>query len=77
MTRKIVHEGQKANQRQSKSRDAPGCGGSWYRYLCKDVDEAFIDVGTLRKTISGIADELGLWVGASRVHIPSAIGKAS
>ena len=36
--------------------------------ICADVDEAFVDVGTLRKTISGIADELGLWVGASGTH---------
>jgi len=36
--------------------------------ICADVDEAFMDVGTLRKTISGIADELGLWVGASGTH---------
>ena len=27
-----------------------------------------MDVGTLRRTISGIADELGLWVGASGTH---------
>ncbi|MFZ1527829.1 MAG: carboxylate-amine ligase [Ferruginibacter sp.] len=36
--------------------------------ICADVDEAFIDVGTLRKTISGIAGDLGLWVGASGTH---------
>jgi carboxylate-amine ligase len=36
--------------------------------ICADVDEAFIDVGTLRKTISGIADDLGLWIGASGTH---------
>ena len=36
--------------------------------ICADVDEAFMDVGTLRKTISGIADELGLWIGASGTH---------
>jgi carboxylate-amine ligase len=36
--------------------------------ICADVDEAFMDVGTLRKTISGIADDLGLWVGASGTH---------
>ncbi len=36
--------------------------------ICADVDEAFIDVATLRKTISGIADSLGLWVGASGTH---------
>jgi carboxylate-amine ligase len=36
--------------------------------ICADVDEAFMDVATLRKTISGIADELGLWIGASGTH---------
>ncbi len=36
--------------------------------ICNDVDEAFLDVATLRKTISGIADNLGLWVGASGTH---------
>ena len=36
--------------------------------ICADVDEAFVDVGTLRKTISNIAGELGLWVGASGTH---------
>lgn len=36
--------------------------------ICQDIDEAFVDVATLRKTISGIADSLGLWVGASGTH---------
>ena len=36
--------------------------------ICKDADEAFMDVGTLRKTISSIANDLGLWVGASGTH---------
>ncbi len=36
--------------------------------ICADVDEAFVDVGTLRKTISGIAGDLGLWIGASGTH---------
>ncbi len=36
--------------------------------ICADVDEAFMDVGTLRKTISGIAGELDLWIGASGTH---------
>lgn len=36
--------------------------------ICADVDEAFMDVATLRKTISGIGDELGLWIGASGTH---------
>jgi carboxylate-amine ligase len=36
--------------------------------ICQNIDEAFVDVATLRKTISGIADGLGLWVGASGTH---------
>jgi glutamate---cysteine ligase / carboxylate-amine ligase len=36
--------------------------------ICQDIDEAFVDVATLRKTISAIADGLGLWVGASGTH---------
>jgi carboxylate-amine ligase len=36
--------------------------------ICQDIDEAFIDVATLRKMISSIAEELGLWVGASGTH---------
>ncbi len=36
--------------------------------ICADVDEAFVDVSTLRKTISAIAGDLGLWIGASGTH---------
>ena len=36
--------------------------------ICQNIDEAFVDVATLRKTISAIADSLGLWVGASGTH---------
>jgi glutamate---cysteine ligase / carboxylate-amine ligase len=36
--------------------------------ICQDIDEAFMDVATLRKTISAIAGDLGLWVGASGTH---------
>src|SRR6516225_2347850 len=36
--------------------------------ICQNVDEAFSDVATLRKTIAQIASELGLWVGASGTH---------
>lgn len=36
--------------------------------ICQNVDEAFQDVSTLRKTISHIAQSLGLWVGASGTH---------
>ncbi|MBI1782335.1 MAG: carboxylate-amine ligase [Sphingobacteriales bacterium] len=36
--------------------------------ICQDIDEAWNDVSTLRKTISGIADSLGLWTAASGTH---------
>jgi glutamate---cysteine ligase / carboxylate-amine ligase len=36
--------------------------------ICKDVEEAYKDVATLRQTISHIAGDLGLWVGASGTH---------
>lgn len=36
--------------------------------ICQNIDEAFQDVSTLRKTISHIAGDLGLWVGASGTH---------
>ncbi len=36
--------------------------------ICQDVDEAFMDVSTLRKTISSIANNLGLKIGASGTH---------
>lgn len=36
--------------------------------ICQDIDEAWNDVSTLRKTISGIADSIGLWTAASGTH---------
>ncbi|MFY8128761.1 MAG: carboxylate-amine ligase [Chitinophagaceae bacterium] len=36
--------------------------------ICKDVEEAYKDVATLRSTISGIAGSLGLAMGASGTH---------
>ncbi len=36
--------------------------------ICRDITEAYQDVSTLRKTISQIASEQGLWVGASGTH---------
>lgn len=36
--------------------------------ICQDVDEALKDVATLRGTISQIAGDLGLWMGASGTH---------
>ncbi len=36
--------------------------------ICQNIDEAYMDVATLRKTISNIAGELGFWLGASGTH---------
>lgn len=36
--------------------------------ICQNIDEAYMDVATLRKTINNIAGGLGLWVGASGTH---------
>lgn len=36
--------------------------------ICANVDEAYKDVSYLRKTVAGIAEDLGLWVGAAGTH---------
>ncbi|MFY7900572.1 MAG: carboxylate-amine ligase [Chitinophagaceae bacterium] len=36
--------------------------------ICKDINEAFKDVASLRGNIAEIAGNLGLWVGASGTH---------
>ncbi len=36
--------------------------------ICKDIEEAFNDVASLRGNIAQIAGDLGLWVGASGTH---------
>jgi carboxylate-amine ligase len=36
--------------------------------VCKNVDEALLDVASLRGNIAQIAGDLGLWVGASGTH---------
>ncbi|HVZ55823.1 MAG TPA: carboxylate-amine ligase [Chitinophagaceae bacterium] len=36
--------------------------------ICQDVDEAYQDVATLRRTIAGIAGQLGFAMGASGTH---------
>ncbi len=36
--------------------------------ICHNIDDAFEDVATLRKTISGIAENLGFSMGASGTH---------
>jgi len=36
--------------------------------ICQNIDEAYNDVSTLRKTITQIAGDLGLWIAASGTH---------
>ena len=36
--------------------------------VCQNIDEAYLDVANLRKTISNIAGDLGLGIGASGTH---------
>jgi glutamate---cysteine ligase / carboxylate-amine ligase len=64
---KIVHEGQKIIKDKVKA-EMHQAVVEVGTDICQDVEEAYKDVSLLRKTISGIADSLGLWVGASGTH---------
>ncbi|MBL0334057.1 MAG: carboxylate-amine ligase [Chitinophagaceae bacterium] len=64
---KIVHEGQKVIKDKVKA-EMHQAVVEVGTDICADVDEAFLDVSTLRKTISGIADSLGYAMGASGTH---------
>src|ERR1700704_2621681 len=64
---KIVQEGQKVIKDKVKA-EMHQAVVEVGTDICQDVDEAFMDVAILRKTISGIADSLGLWTGASGTH---------
>lgn len=64
---KIVHEGEKVIKDKVKA-EMHQAVVEVGTDICQNVDEAFIDVSNLRKTISGIAGDLGLWVGASGTH---------
>ncbi len=64
---KIVHEGEKVIKDKVKA-EMHQAVVEVGTDICQDIDEAFVDVATLRKTISGIADNLGLWIGASGTH---------
>lgn len=64
---KIVQEGQKVIKDKVKA-EMHQAVVEVGTDICADVDEAFMDVATLRKTISGIAGDLGLCVGASGTH---------
>ncbi|UEG48734.1 carboxylate-amine ligase [Ferruginibacter lapsinanis] len=64
---KIVQEGQKVIKDKVKA-EMHQAVVEVGTDICQNVDEAFVDVATLRKTISGIAENLGLKVGASGTH---------
>ena len=64
---KIVQEGQKVIKDKVKA-EMHQAVVEVGTDICQDIDEAFVDVSTLRKTVSGIAENLGLWVGASGTH---------
>src|SRR6476659_4522764 len=64
---KIVQEGQKVIKDKVKA-EMHQAVVEVGTDICQNIDEAYNDVATLRKTISGIADDLGLWVGASGTH---------
>ena len=64
---KIVHEGQKIIKDKVKA-EMHQAVVEVGTDICQDIDEAMMDVATLRKTISAIAGDLGLWVGASGTH---------
>ncbi|MEO6228618.1 MAG: carboxylate-amine ligase [Ferruginibacter sp.] len=63
----IVHEGQKMIKDKVKA-EMHQAVVEVGTDVCQDVDEAFMDVSTLRKTISSIAESLGLKIGAAGTH---------
>jgi carboxylate-amine ligase len=64
---RIVHEGQKLLRDKVKA-EMHQAVVEVGTDICKDVNEAFTDVMNMRKTISEIAESMGLWVGASGTH---------
>jgi carboxylate-amine ligase len=64
---KIVHEGQKLIKDKVKA-EMHQAVVEVGTDICANVEEAFNDVATLRGTISQIAGDMGLWVGASGTH---------
>jgi carboxylate-amine ligase len=64
---KIVHEGQKVIRDKVKA-EMHQAVVEVGTDICADIDEAFVDISTLRKTISAIADDLGYKMGASGTH---------
>ncbi len=64
---KIVQEGEKAIKDKVKA-EMHQAVVEVGTDICQNIDEAFVDVANLRKTISAIGDGLGLWLGASGTH---------
>ncbi len=64
---KIVHEGHKIIKDKVKA-EMHQAVVEVGTDICKDVEEAYKDVATLRGTISQIAGDLGLLMGASGTH---------
>ena len=64
---KIVQEGQKVIKDKVKA-EMHQAVVEVGTDICADADEAFMDVAALRKTISGIAESLGLSMGAAGTH---------
>jgi len=64
---KIVQEGQKVIKDKVKA-EMHQAVVEVGTDICADVDEAYTDVSALRKTISGIATDLGFAMGAAGTH---------
>jgi carboxylate-amine ligase len=64
---KIVHEGQKVIKDKVKA-EMHQAVVEVGTDICLDADEAFTDIAQLRRTISGIAESLGLAMGAAGTH---------
>ncbi|RYY38260.1 MAG: carboxylate-amine ligase [Chitinophagaceae bacterium] len=64
---KIVHEGQKIIKDKVKA-EMHQAVVEVGTDICADIDEAWNDIGTLRRTISDIAGGLGFAMGASGTH---------
>ncbi len=64
---RIVHEGQKVIKDKVKA-EMHQAVVEVGTDICADADEAYMDVASLRKTISGIADGLGFSMGAAGTH---------
>jgi len=64
---KIVHDGQKIIKDKVKA-EMHQAVVEVGTDICQNIDEAFADVATLRRTISSIAENLGFSMGAAGTH---------